>query len=279
MNDPTNFYSSSQFNDYYSISIRSNTGALVSTTNSMNALGLGAFDASGATDWYTLELSVPSNTKSVRFDIGVANVGDGAYQSKIVVQKAGDLACDNCGDCATCPSDPMCQNTCINPPRKTCDFYRKCAQGQLGCEASEYPLAYGEKNCNKFVTNINHFTGQGQTWVYDTMHCLQRAMVPVLKPCTATCSSFGAAAFASHAKCYVDSGVCSLSCLDVVWIVATVNTDLVSQESFKQIRQTSAGCLANIVQTLQGCGGDILSTSPFGLAIKITILILKQMLS
>ncbi|KAL0942061.1 uncharacterized protein CTRU02_204824 [Colletotrichum truncatum] len=57
-------YFGSQYNDYYSITIRSNTGAFVTVTNSMNALGLGAFDSSGATDWFTLSLPVPSNTDS-----------------------------------------------------------------------------------------------------------------------------------------------------------------------------------------------------------------------
>lgn len=104
-------------------------------------------------------------------------------------------------------------------------------------------------------------------------------MVPVLKPCKETCASFGAAAFASHAKCYVDSGVCGLGCSDVVWIAATVNTDLFSLESFRQILQTAGGCFANIIQTLEGCGGDVLVvTTPMGMAIKITILLLKGLL-
>ncbi len=43
-------YFGSQFHDYSVISIRSNTGASTATSKSMNELGLGAFDAAGATD-------------------------------------------------------------------------------------------------------------------------------------------------------------------------------------------------------------------------------------
>jgi hypothetical protein len=224
----------------------------------MNALGLGAFDASGATDWFTLTLTVPANTKSVSYDIGVSNVADNLLQSSVIVSKVGDLQCDQCGDCSSCPSDPMCQPSCKAPAAKSCDFYRNCAEGQLGCGPSGYPLAYGEKNCNKFTNNLNYFSTDGQAWIFGTMHCLQTAMVPVLEPCKATCASFRSAAFDSHPKCYVDNGVCGLDCPDVLAIIMTVGGDLLTLESLKQVVQTSVGCVENILQTLSGCGGDIL---------------------
>ena len=223
----------------------------------MNALGLGAFDESGATDWFTLSLQVPANTKSVEYDIGVSNVADNLLDSSIVVDKVGDLQCDQCGDCSTCPSDPMCQSRCTDPPIKSCDFYRTCAEGQLGCGASGYPLAYGEKNCNKFVNNLNYFSSAGQNWIFGTMHCLQMAMVPVLKPCTATCSSFQTAAFNSHPGCYVDNGFCGLQCPDILAVLMTVGTDLFSLQSLKQAAQTAGLCLEHLIQTLSGCTGDI----------------------
>nr|XP_036587285.1 uncharacterized protein CTRU02_03058 [Colletotrichum truncatum]KAF6798016.1 hypothetical protein CTRU02_03058 [Colletotrichum truncatum] len=250
-------YFGSQYNDYYSITIRSNTGAFVTVTNSMNALGLGAFDSSGATDWFTLSLPVPSNTDSVRYDVGVSNVADNLLDSQVVVEKVGDLQCENCGDCSTCPTDPMCQPSCTNPPIKSCSFYRNCAQSQLGCNAGEYPLAYGEKNCLKISSNVELFSSAGQDWVWNTMHCLQVKMVPVLQPCTASCASFSAAAFASHTGCYLENGICSLPCLDLVLLFASVGTDLFTKESLVQAVQVGAGCLENIRETLQGCGGTV----------------------
>ena len=254
----------------------------------MNALGLGAFDADGATDWFTLTLKVPADTKSVEYDIGVSNVADNLLDSSIVVDKVGDLQCDKCGDCESCPSDPMCQSTCLDPLYKSCNFYRNCAEGQLGCGNGGYPLAYGEKNCNRFVNNLNYFTANGQDWIFNTMHCLQTAMVPVLKPCTATCSSFETAAFNSHPGCYVDNGFCGLQCPDVLAVMMTVNTDLVSLQSLKQVVQTSGLCIQNLIQTLTGCGGDVVFGAAAGellgaklatkIAISVTITLLKSVL-
>jgi hypothetical protein len=45
-------YFGTQYNDYYVITIRTNAGGYASVSHSMNELGLGAFDANGATDWY-----------------------------------------------------------------------------------------------------------------------------------------------------------------------------------------------------------------------------------
>lgn len=226
----------------------------------MNALGLGAFDSSGATDWFTLSLQVPANPKSVQYDIGVSNVADNLLDSVIVVGKVGDDGCnDNCGkDCDACPSDPMCQDDCRNPPMKSCSFYRTCAESQLHCGNEGYPLAYGEKNCNRFVKNLAYFSPQGQDWIFKTMHCLQTAMVPVLQTCQSTCASFQAAAFASHPSCYVNSGFCALECPDIVAVFMTVNTDLVSLASLKQIVATGGLCIKNLLQTLGGCGGELI---------------------
>ncbi|KAL9039043.1 MAG: hypothetical protein Q9214_005036, partial [Letrouitia sp. 1 TL-2023] len=247
-----------RYNDYYSVTIRSNTGAYVTVSNSMNALGLGAFDAGGATDWFTLSLEVPANTKSVDYNVGVSNVADNLYDSSVVVAKVGDLQCDQCGDCSSCPTDPMCQPSCKSPRPMSCDFYRNCAEGQLGCGPGGYPLAYGEKNCNKFVKNLKYFSAAGREWIFGTMLCLQTAMVPVLEPCTATCSSFENAAFDSHPGCYVKSGFCGLQCPDVLATMMTVSTDLISLKSLKQVAQTSGLCIEKLIQTLTGCTGDVI---------------------
>jgi hypothetical protein len=249
-------FKSTQYNDYYNIIIRSDSGAFVTVTNSMNALGLGAFDASGATNWFTLVLPVPSNTKSVQYNVGVSNVADNLLDSEIIVDKVGDLQCDNCGDCSTCPSDPMCQPSCQNPPIKTCDFYRNCAEAQLGCGDGAYPIAYGEKNCIKVSKNVN-FSPSGQNWVWNTMHCLQEALVPVLTPCTATCDSLTTAAFASHTACYLDNGIYTLPCMDLLFLFMSVGTDLFTKASLKQAWEVGVGCMENVVQTLQGCGGEV----------------------
>ena len=79
-------YFGSQFNDYFAVSIRSqNGGDLVFDVNSMNGLGLAAFDASGSTAWRDVTLTVDVDGDVIQADIGVANVADGLLDSQIIV--------------------------------------------------------------------------------------------------------------------------------------------------------------------------------------------------
>lgn len=80
-------YFGSQYNDYFRVTIRSQNGAGISQeANSMNGLGLGAFDyASGATDWRQVTLHVDPSGDIVEVGVAVANVADGLLDSQVVV--------------------------------------------------------------------------------------------------------------------------------------------------------------------------------------------------
>jgi hypothetical protein len=238
------------------VTIRSDTGAFVTVTNSMNALGLGAFDSSGTTNVFTLELDVPANTKSIMYDIGVSNVADNLYDSSLVVEKVGENKCDKCDSCEACPDRPACQANCKNPPPQSCGFYADCAEKELKCGASGYPIRYGQKNCLAFSRNLNYFTVQGQNFIWGTMSCLQKFLSPLIQSCDETCASISTKAFGSHPKCYTDNGFCSLGCGDILVLLATVNKDLL--ESGGQIVDTAKICLSNALDTLKGCAGEIL---------------------
>lgn len=95
-----------QFNDYYSVSIRSQSGGAANVnSNSMNALGLGAFDAAGATGWYEVSLPVDVAGDTLQVDVVVSNVADGAYDSQVIIDFVAeeqlkisanmDVACPN----------------------------------------------------------------------------------------------------------------------------------------------------------------------------------------
>ncbi|BCJ55392.1 hypothetical protein Asp14428_68670 [Actinoplanes sp. NBRC 14428] len=77
----------SQFNDYFRVLARSQSSqGLVGETNSMNGLGLFAFDyATGATGWRDVRLPVNPNGDVVQVYAGVANVADPYYDSAVVV--------------------------------------------------------------------------------------------------------------------------------------------------------------------------------------------------
>ena len=77
-------YFGSPYDDYYAVSATSSFGA-DRDINSMNALGLGAFDAAGWTDWR--EISVETNVQGDLVDVSfeVTNVLDGAFDAMLVV--------------------------------------------------------------------------------------------------------------------------------------------------------------------------------------------------
>jgi hypothetical protein len=79
-------YYGTKYNDYYDVSIRSqNAGGVASDSQTMNGLGLSAFDASGATDWCDFTLPIDTQGDTVQVDATVANVADGAFDSQLLI--------------------------------------------------------------------------------------------------------------------------------------------------------------------------------------------------
>ncbi len=78
-------YFGTQYNDSFNVSIRNQAGGSQSESQSMNGLGLAAFDASGATAWREASLPVKKEGDTVQVDLTVANVADGAFDSQLVV--------------------------------------------------------------------------------------------------------------------------------------------------------------------------------------------------
>ena len=89
-------YFGSKYNDYFHVLIRSQQGGgSVEESNNMNGLGLAAFDsASGATAWRDRTLLVNKPGDTIQVDVSVRNVGDGAYDSQVVVDFVEEKACN-----------------------------------------------------------------------------------------------------------------------------------------------------------------------------------------
>lgn len=83
---PGGFFGS-QFNDYFSVSLRSQRGGgRANEFNSMNGLGLAAFDfASGATGWRDVILRTDVEGDTIQVNVAVANVADGLFDSQVVI--------------------------------------------------------------------------------------------------------------------------------------------------------------------------------------------------
>jgi hypothetical protein len=86
-------YFGSEFDDYFAVSIRSQRGGgRASERNSMNGLGLGAFEFStGATAFRTVTLPVDPQGDVVQVDIVVANVADGLLDSFVIVDFVAEM--------------------------------------------------------------------------------------------------------------------------------------------------------------------------------------------
>jgi hypothetical protein len=80
-------YFGSEFNDAYSVYVRSlfGGGLVVFESNSMNGLGLAAFDDGGATAWREVTLPVAPDGDVVEVDVTVTNVGDDLLDSQVVI--------------------------------------------------------------------------------------------------------------------------------------------------------------------------------------------------
>jgi len=153
----------------------------------------------------------------------------------------------------------MCQPACANPPPKTCSFYRSCAEAKQPCGSEGYALGYGEYFCSKFTQNINGFSQAGQNWVYSVMTCLQKALISAVT-CDVSCSSIESAAFASHAPCYVEAGVCDLSFGDWLQIIGVVwdkRTRDALTETLHQAQQTSSACGEGIITRFNNRIGEL----------------------
>ncbi|KAH6603826.1 stanniocalcin family domain-containing [Trichoderma cornu-damae] len=175
-----------------------------------------------------------------------------ANPSRDFLRATSDNGCTACGDCNSCPGYPMCASTCQQPPLQQCGFYQTCVEDSVPCsgDANSYAIDYGLENCQKFAQNLDLFSDRGQQFIWGTMNCLQKDLVPVVSDCNATCKGIHDAAFASHAPCYIANGFCGLECKDYLAELYTVGLDLFSKDAIKSVFQTAGGCLERIEEVI-----------------------------
>ena len=118
------------------------------------------------------------------------------------------------------------RDECSAPVRGTCTFYLDCLEDRnYDCGPKGYPLGYGQYYCEKFTAAKSQLSDPGKKWVSDTMLCLQTALIPegtAAPNAVHGCDALQSKAVSTHAKCYVDSGLCQLPPTDWWVIVQTV---------------------------------------------------------
>ncbi|KAJ7104558.1 hypothetical protein C8R43DRAFT_1047231 [Mycena crocata] len=137
---------------------------------------------------------------------------------------------------------------CTHPPPDSCAFYGDCLESRYNCGPTGYPIGYGQKYCTKFRMARATLSPRGQTWMLATMHCLQEALIPDAvgdSSGTSTCEDLEHKAFATHAGCYVHSGVCQLPISDwrAVLVIVDFKTLFDSWDAFMATLKAGAECL------------------------------------
>jgi len=141
---------------------------------------------------------------------------------------------------------PSSSPACASPPLDNCSFYANCLESRYNCGPSGYPIGYGHKYCEKFSLDRSLFNSLGQQWMINTMHCLQMALVPdAIDVNATTCQALANQAFATHAGCYIDNGLCSLGLQNWVAIleIVDIKTLFQSWHSFKATVEAGTGCV------------------------------------
>ena len=126
-----------------------------------------------------------------------------------------------------------------------CGFYANCLESRYHCGPNGYPIGYGQTFCEKFVENRMLLDARGQTWMVNTMHCLQTSLVPdAIDSNATTCPTLKTRAFGTHARCYVSNGLCSLGILNWEAIVEIVGikTLFASWDALKATAEAAGDC-------------------------------------
>ena len=93
------------------------------------------------------------------------------------------------------------------------------------------------------------------------MLCLQKSLNPYVTNINIhkkdACSALKDFAFSTHSECYVDSGVCELSCSDIKAVFAIIENSLLTDlvPTIKQVIETADACL-NKRNEQKCCGKD-----------------------
>jgi hypothetical protein len=148
------------------------------------------------------------------------------------------------GTTTTLPPD------CVSPDGTDCGWYERCLERKFPCsgDVNSYAIDYGLKFCNLYGERLDYFTDEGIEWVGKVRSCLQLALVPYIRSYDdLSCAELKEKAFDSHTPCYLDNGMCMLSCYDWAQAFWTIKGSLVDEftGTVKQMLQATAECPFN----------------------------------
>lgn len=157
---------------------------------------------------------------------------------------ASSLALTAIGTYISTQTSNLNSSRCLSSDRD-CSFYSRCLENAIPCGENGYATGFGTKYCTKFSQNSSKFSPKGQTWMWNTMSCLQKVLEPIANKDTnisMNCSQIKEFAYNSHPNCYVIStpgGVCLLPVTDWVELVKIVEIDM---PALKQAVSVAKSC-------------------------------------
>ncbi len=121
---------------------------------------------------------------------------------------------------------------------------------RTGRPAPDYYLNYGQKYYNKFQSAKQSMSQAGAAWVDLTAYLLQdRLNSLVVDNPQIEADSLSYYAFGMHCRAYLDAGFLSLSVLDRVTVVTTIElSDLLTEDGLHQVSQMIEAMLSNYVE-------------------------------
>lgn len=145
----------------------------------------------------------------------------------------------------------------------SCEFYQSCLEAQFQCGPDGYPIRYGLKYCERFISlnTSRAYTGrllssQGLAWRNNTLNCLQDVLIPSLTMVSqiSDCQKVTEFAFNSHSRCYTQPGqsICDLPKSDWL-IIGTIPDalDIGTYSGLRQIKEILVTCKGSLVSKLE----------------------------
>ncbi|KAL6797408.1 hypothetical protein GGI42DRAFT_344841 [Trichoderma sp. SZMC 28013] len=142
--------------------------------------------------------------------------------------------------CSSESAPLMCASTYQKPPLHNCDFYKQCGKASIPCDGSthSYALDYGHKIWNKFIRNLNRLSPHGQK------------NLVLVSSGEATCTSISDAAFASHARCYVENDFCGLEYKGYMALTTLLGEYLFNEDANIEELIEEGACMNNALKGL-----------------------------
>jgi hypothetical protein len=139
------------------------------------------------------------------------------------------------------------------------DCAEEAADHGNGCGETGYFVGYGARYAERFYQQTRPtMSWRGRRWIDEVLVCLQRDLRDAIDE-TTSCDDAWELAFDSHPACYVEAGFCTLSPLDLLRVVWTIDLDdWLSADAARQVVHTAASCSYQYALLMSLFFGDLL---------------------